>query len=166
MNKIALLYYPENYPDFIKNFLGKNIFEKLNYGMTSKRNPKDPEFMTTAFKQVFGEDYKLYHLQKPDECPKIDDQDDVVLIWPDCIGYNWNKLESKIFNKINKPYVRVFNGRRRTFLIPNNSFNVEYLGIKFRRFLEKFWVLEIMIIFIFTLLTPVFLLHDFIRGKN
>lgn len=86
----------------------------------------------------------------------------VVLAWPDSIGYGWTWWELKTFFRLGgMRNLRVLTGRNREFSL---SFRL-WLGFVGRRVMEKAWVGEVVFALGFVLLSPIFVLSDFLRGR-
>jgi hypothetical protein len=86
----------------------------------------------------------------------------IVLLWPDANGMGWFDIERRVFNG-RKPGSRVYvlNGRRRFFELPRKQWRL----FRFKRFMEKTFLLEFVVLFLFLLTAPVMALWDSVSAR-
>jgi hypothetical protein len=83
--------------------------------------------------------------------------DQIILLWPDGNGMGWYDIERQVFgDKKGSTPVYVLNGRKRLFELPRTLWR----GYRFRRFLEKSFLLEIGVVVLFFVTAPALALWD------
>lgn len=87
----------------------------------------------------------------------------IVLLWPDGNGYGWFWVERRTLAwKAGGTKVTVLNGRRRCFDLTMRVWSTYC----FRRFLERFWVGELVFSLLFVMVSPLILAWDISRGRR
>ncbi len=84
--------------------------------------------------------------------------DAVVFLYPDAIGFGWNRVERAVA-RLHIPRRYVLNGRRRFFPLDSVA-RRRLLG---RRFLERTWLVEFALALFFALLSLPLALYDFLK---
>jgi hypothetical protein len=89
--------------------------------------------------------------------------DEVVLLWPDAIGYGWRAIERRVF-ALRRAGGGVFalTGRRRHFELTPALLAL----FRARRLLERLWLGEALLAAGLLLSAPVLIAWDFARGKR
>ncbi|WP_447983605.1 hypothetical protein [Nitrospira sp. Nam74] len=86
----------------------------------------------------------------------------IVLLWPDANGMGWFDIERRVFNgRKAGSRVYVLNGRRRFFELPRKQWRL----FRFKRFMEKTFLLEFVVLFLFLLTAPVMALWDSVSAR-
>lgn len=89
--------------------------------------------------------------------------DTVVLLYPDAIGLGYGPLEREIAGlKKDWAAVRVLSGKRQQFLLTRAAL----LGLRMRRLFSRLLVGEMLFTVVFLVVTPLFLLVDWIGGRK
>jgi hypothetical protein len=141
----------------------RNLIELYHKGFQYKANPRDESYMNTLFTEHFPGAPLVYPQKNQAWGEILDGADSIVLLYPDAIGLGYSKIEKLVFKKKGaSAVVKVLNGRRRLFTLTSGILP----QLRWRRFLERFMVCEFLFTGIFLLVTPVFLLVDFVRGKR
>lgn len=141
---------------------GSSLRELYNKNVWIKANPRDEEYMKNLFLEKYPQGTFLNVNNEHDWEKHISSADTILLLFPDSIGIGFCKVESIVF-KYKKKWasVRVINGRKREFLINRVTKKDLYL----RRFIERSLLVEFMALIGFLVLTPVFLIFDWVRGR-
>lgn len=160
--RLCISHFPPDYPERLQQGRLGFFFNRLALYLNRRRNPRTLEYMEALCSEQFGKDYTI--AAAPDVSSKaIRAADEIVLLWPDGNGYGWAATEKKVFNRM-KPTakVTVLNGRKRSF-----SFNKKLRAHYFlRRFVERFWIGEIVSTALFIVITPFLLLWDMAKGRS
>ncbi len=145
----------------------------------SRSNPRNFEYMLGALREVVAQAKRNPELHlltsEADDSPaaralfqkrfdfsafeslRAENYDAVVFLYPDAVGFGWNRTERKLAAlKIPRQYV--LNGRRR-FFQPDSSARRRLLG---RRFLERTWLVEFALALVFALVSVPLALYDFL----
>lgn len=86
---------------------------------------------------------------------------EIVILYPDAIGLGMGKLE-KLIQGQNPARVQVLNGRRRIFTLDAKNLK----RLRWKRFLEMSFLVEIFWSLKLLLLFPFWVLSDLLRGKK
>jgi hypothetical protein len=87
----------------------------------------------------------------------------IVLLWPDANGTGWARTEREIFHQAQPAAsIIVLNGRRRSFELTRS----DWRRFKWRRLLEKTFVVEVAALAAFLLTSPLLALWDFSQGRR
>lgn len=127
-----------------------------------KANPRSEHYM----KELFLERYAQGRFVNADADPTwrnaLDSADTVVLLYPDATGLYFRRIETVIERHKNTwATVRVLNGRRRDFVW---SARVRR-ALRWRRFLERAMVGEMLAIGLFLATTPFLVVSDVTRRR-
>ena len=162
MKKYCILFFPKIIPKALESILGKRISTMLYKANINRLFPRDRSYMKELAINKFGNNIEFIDFENLN-IPILKNQDDIVLLWNDSIGRGWYKIEKIIF-KLNKR-VTVLNGRRRLFKLPKSKYSKTYINILFLRFLEKFWIGEIIFAIGIILFTPYLIFKDIFRKR-
>lgn len=153
---------PSFYP-----LLGKGL-RLLNQAMQARANPRPMVYMQQLAREHLGyseQDHWL-EVKNPKNLSEVSLSDyyEIILVWPDALGLNWNAIENKILatTDANSSSLTVLNGRRRVFPYTPATRR----KVRLHRFLEKYWIGELLFSLYFTIITPILLLIDLFRGRK
>lgn len=129
----------------------------------TRANPRSESYMRDLFVEHFPDGMFVPIDQKPEWRTLLHQSDVVVLLYPDSIGQGYRLVEQEARTR-KKPEasLQVLNGRRRLFLLNGATLR----DLRWRRFLERWMVLESMALLIFVLVTPCLLIIDWARGRR
>lgn len=165
MVKRCILYFPEDYPKWLKMLIGGKAFGLLIRGSRKKRNPRDESYMRNVAKELLEGNLEFVEAGALNST-HFADTDEIILLWPDAIGYGWHGVEKKIFDlKGSATKVSVLNGRRRYFPFASSVTTLKYQRYACRRFIERFWLGEMVFSIIFVAVTPFIVVYDLVRGR-
>jgi hypothetical protein len=153
---------PSDYPEQLQQGRMGYFFNRLALYLNRRRNPRTLEYMEKLCQEHFGDSSTLVASSEISEA-QIGHADQVVLLWPDGNGYGWYTIENTVFRKM-KPGTQLYvlNGRRRLF--PYSK--LTQLPYLLRRNAERLWLAEIVSTAVFILITPIFLLLDYLKGRS
>ncbi|MBF0136819.1 MAG: hypothetical protein H7833_15850 [Magnetococcus sp. DMHC-1] len=128
-----------------------------------KANPRDTTYMQTLFRQHFPDGDFIDVQQHPDWNSHLQTCSQLVLLYPDAIGQGFTALERQVLRQRRPDCpVWVLNGRGRRFCLDRATRR----ALRWRRGLERFMLLELCLLPLFLLVTPLLLGHDFLRGRR
>jgi len=160
--RLCVSFFPSEYPSWLGKALSHSFYNLLCKASNYKRNPRNLAYTRALVTQTLGEGcliVKARHLSES----RLKDADEIVLLWPDSNGYGWFGVERRILAwKKKHSKIMILNGRRRCFNL-SRSLWIMYL---LRRFMERFWIGEIIFSLFFLCISPFLMLWDFIRGKQ
>ncbi len=161
MSTIVIYYEPWNRGNIIPtNFFSKIICRYLK-AMHSKANPRNESYMRELALEHYH-DAMFLNYSIENNCSKLKSASKIVLLYPDATGIGFNKIEKEVFSIVNNSSkVCVLNGRRRKFKLGKK----ERYMLLVRRILEKTMFFEFVFIIVFLIVTPFFLIFDWIRGR-
>jgi len=88
---------------------------------------------------------------------RIPTVEQIILLWPDANGMGWFDIERRVFKlKRASSDVYVLNGRKRLFGLSK----IQWRLIRFKRFLEKSFLLEMGVLLLFIITAPILALWD------
>lgn len=151
-NVVGVLAYPLG-PDF-----GAAAFRRYSLlgiylrGIRNRANPRSPAYM----EELFAERYPDGRLVNT---PPAEVVDELVLLYPDAIGLGFSRLERSIPASTK---VTVLNGRRRSFPLDAKTRR----ALRFRRALERTYAVEMGLLAVGAILTPLLLLADLARKRT
>jgi hypothetical protein len=141
----------------------RNLVDLYRKGFQYKANPRDEVYMKNLFYEHFPHAQLVNAQKDSDWDSNLSQANSVILLYPDSIGLGYAKIEKKVFKKKGESAsINVLNGRRRFLTLEPGMI----WKLRWRRFLERFMVCEFLSMFIFAVVTPIFLLIDFVRGKR
>ncbi len=149
------------------SFAIDSALNTLNRAMEVKVCPKTMERMIELAKRHLnynGNDH-LVVVECTKELSKIDFSvyGEIILLWPDALGLNWEPIERKILaRELNPSGPTVLNGRGRCFLYTKKMRRM----IRLRRFLEKYWVGESLFSLAFIVVSPTLVIVDLLRKRT
>lgn len=159
--RLCIEYYPNEYPEIVGRLLGRSIFgrifQKFKEITHYKRNPRDQKYMLALAEKRFGKDFELIQAANMSD---FSGADEVVLLWPDGNGYGWAPIEARLL--FQRARVSVLNGRQRYFPLTFKS----WLGCLPRRFMERFWIGEMVFTAVFLAMTPFLVGKDLVKGRR
>lgn len=126
-----------------------------------RRNPRPPEYMRQLA------DTLLPHATVVEAnagfAGALRNAQHIVLLWPDAIGFGWAPLEREVFRaKATGATVSALTGRRRRLELTGTTL----LGIRLRRFVERFWLGEAVMAAGLLITAPFLVVWDFARGHR
>ena len=128
-----------------------------------KANPRNEEYMKGLFRSRWPEGDYVNADSDPQWYRRVPSANPVILLYPDAIGLGFQAVESRVLGlKKDRAAVHVLNGRRREY-----PFSRRMRGrLYFHRFLERWMIGEILMTFLFLLVTPVLLLRDWTARRR
>ncbi|MDI6792686.1 MAG: hypothetical protein QME81_07455 [bacterium] len=160
--RLCVSYFPGDYPSWLGSGFLRPAFNLLTKAGNYKRNPRNESYMKDLVAEVFGDDFRQIEAKdlRPEDIKKAEE---IVLLWPDGNGYGWFRVESQIFAfKKRGAKVMVLNGRRRGFQLTIRL----WFGYWLRRFLERFWIGELVFSAVFLVVSPLMVAWDLMRGRK
>ena len=133
-----------------------------------KRNSRLPDYMRELARVAIKQDCELIEL--PEGCDparvltaaRLEAAREIVLLWPDAIGYGWWPIERRVFaSKRPVTPVSVLSGRRRRFAVTWSSL----MPFRVRRVVERLWLGEIALGAGLLLAGAFLVTWDTIRGR-
>lgn len=162
--KLGILYFPKEYPDFLKKGVFRVVVEKMCGLSYERRNPRSESYMRELASTELGQDAIVSHW------PDVTKQDyscaeEIIMLWPDGNGYGWFSVERQLISVAQQRGIplRVLNGRRRSFLVGGLASLVPFWV---RRNMERFWIGEVAFLALFIVATPIMLFWDLSRGRR
>jgi hypothetical protein len=140
------------------------VANKLTGHGNYRRNPRPRKYMEECASSVLP-DFEKTTIVDATDIGKIqwDSVSNVVLLWRDAIGVGWSGLEREVFRRTRSgAQVHVLNGRRRYFPVSRGALT----GFRWRRFLDKTFVVDVFLAALLLLLMPVLWVVDLARGKS
>ena len=141
---------------WIPNRFIRILFEKLGGYHEYRGNPRSLEYMKGLVDHYLGKTdlVPTYDLSMLSRIPTVDQ---IVLLWPDANGMGWFDIERRVFKlKRASSDVYVLNGRKRLFGLSK----IQWRLIRFKRFLEKSFLLEMGVLLLFIITAPILALWD------
>jgi hypothetical protein len=133
-----------------------SLIARLNRFHQARTNSRSLQYMTEVINRRLG-DIGVTQTHDLSLLPKWGEFEQIVLLWPDGNGLGWYNIERQIFNKKNaNTPVYVLNGRNRLFELQRPLWR----GYRFRRFLEKSFLLEVGVLCVFLLTAPALAVWD------
>ncbi len=122
-------------------FAGQYGIKAVDLLVPSTLSKQFPEGFPVIFRKVWAVNANPYlQLNQVRDDLKSIGYDALVLLYPDAIGLGWGRIE-RALKPLGVPIVLVVNGRKRTFILDKSS----RLALKWRRFLEYIWLVEILL---------------------
>jgi hypothetical protein len=161
---LVLLFFPD-----LNAGPATGVIAKLRRVERYKRNSRPPDYMRDLVRVMIqlrcelievpiGLDPKLVVTAE-----RLEAVQEIVLLWPDAIGYGWRQIERTVFaSKRPATRVSVLNGRRRRFPVTRRSL----LTFRVRRAIERLWLGEIALAAGLLLTAPILVAWDAIRGRT
>ena len=141
---------------------GEGLLAKLDRVARYKRNARGPEYMRQVAAATFPH-ARLVEVDGAVQPEAISQARQIVLLWPDAVGYDWAPIERQVFrHKRADADVYALTGRRRTFLLTAPTL----FGLRARRFAERFWLGEAVVAVSLLISAPFLVLWDFARGHR
>jgi len=133
-----------------------------------KRNSRPPDYVRERARAESKQDGKLIGVPEARDpalvltAARLEAAQEIVLLWPDSIGYGWWPIERRVFaSKSPATRVSVLNGRRRRFTVTRSSL----LSFRVRRVAERLWLGEIAMAAGVLVAAPFLVTWDAIRGR-
>ncbi|HYE16225.1 MAG TPA: hypothetical protein VD968_17435 [Pyrinomonadaceae bacterium] len=139
----------------------RSIGELYRRAVWLKANPRSETYMRALFKERYPEGRFVSTAE--DWKARLASADTVVLLYPDSTGLGFSRVEREAFaGKKEWATVRALNGRRRDFVLSRRVLR----QLRRRRFLEVTMLGEAAVVVPFVVVTPFFVLSDFVRGRR
>lgn len=160
--KLCLSFFPKDYPSWTMGGFMRPVVNLISKAIHFKRNPRDLDYMQFLLSQTIKLDFKVIDA-KDLSADRLKGVEEVVLLWPDGNGYGWFGTEKRIFSlKERTTKVTVLNGRRRYFHLSS----ILWISYLVRRFLERFWIGEIIFSILFLIISPFLVIWDLAQGHR
>ena len=142
----------------------KSAILKIARLTTFQRNPRPLQYMETLAKAHFPDLEKVIDVADMQQIQLLpwSLMTACVLLWPDPCGAGWGPIERQVRRLAGSRPVLILNGRKRRFDFDGKIFR----QMRFRRFLEKSHIHQIILSVIFLVVTPVLWVVDSILGKD
>jgi hypothetical protein len=146
----------------------RQIVHKVGGYLEYRRFPRSQQDMCIRFEQYFPNEadvQKTELVTSKDGLSKVqwNHFTRVVLLWPDANGIGWTPIERKVFNNRSRDCrVDVLNGRGRLFELKWHLWR----SFQVKRFLEKSFIPEILMVVGFLITSPVMALWDRIMKEG
>lgn len=125
--------------------------------------PRTREYMKNLFEKKYPTGSFLEVGNNTSWTDQVSDADSIVLLYPDPIGYGFNKIEKQILQlKDSRCALRALTGRRREILLNPRTRN----ALSFRRLIRQLMIVEILLSTLFVLVTPFLVVFDQLRGRK
>lgn len=140
----------------------KTPFWLYNRALYIKANPRDENYMKELFSGYYPAGTFINAGKDPDWVNAIPTAGEIVLLYPDAIGLGFRPIETRVI-KLKKRIsdIYILNGRRRKFLFSSSK-----KGLYLRRLGERSMCLELLVIILFIVVTPVMLVIDWADGHK
>jgi hypothetical protein len=159
--QVCITHFPSEYSSWLRKWFLSQLFDRLSKASRYKRNPRDIQYMRALVTEFLGQD--IHWVKAKYLRPNIvKEADKIILLWPDGNGYGWFWVEFRVFAWRRGSTVMVLNGRRRYFQLTLKL----WLAYCLRRFLERFWIGEIVFSIIFLVVSPFLVAWDLLRGHK
>jgi hypothetical protein len=156
----AVLFFPI-YGLWVKHIFGNKIFAHVNKYLNQRINPRNEDYMKKTADCFLGDNIDFIK-EEDITTPKLQNYNNIFLLWPDSIGQGWLSTEYKIAANMNKDTeLRVLNGRKRIFSLEDKRY-FKYLTL---RLIEIFKIGEVVFILFFSLLSPFYVVKDLLRKR-
>ena len=159
---VAIMAFPDGRGSNRTPGRAEGVFDRLARIARYKRNPRPPEYMRHVAASVVPQ-ASVIEVDGPLPVAALAEARQIVLLWPDAIGYGWAPLEREVFrHKRADAEVYAVTGRRRTFtLTPSTLF-----GLRLRRLAERLWLGEAVMAIGLLVSAPFLVMWDFARGHR
>lgn len=161
---VAVFYSPDAAP-LISGLVGK-----LQRVARYRRNSRALEYMRILASSELGPGTEFVVLQSVARAAhdltagRIQSADQIVLLWPDAIGYGWWPVERAVFAAKSGPAeVTVITGRQRQF---RASTQRALTPFRWRRVMERLWLGEIVFAATLLMSAPFLAAWDAVRGRR
>lgn len=139
----------------------RQLFQKLSGYHEYRGNPRSLDYMNELIGRHLGQ-AKLVPDNDLSLLSHVPTVEQVVFLWPDANGMGWFDIERRVFKlKKTGSDVYVLNGRKRLFRLSRHQWKV----VRFKRFLEKSFLLEVGVLLLFAITAPVLALWDSFAGR-
>jgi hypothetical protein len=160
MNTIAILAYPDGSrraPSGPPN----GFLDKLSRISRYKRNPRPPEYMRAAA-AAHAPGAEVIEIEGAVPRDRLARASEVVLLWPDAIGYGWTPIERQVFAAAPGARVRAVTGRQRVIPLSGGSL----MSMRLRRVAERLCLGEIAMGVALLATAPFLVAWDLVRGRR
>jgi len=140
----------------------RSVLSRLNGFHRGRRNPRSLSYMKEIVDSRLGS-IGWTSANDSSVLPTLHQFEQIILLWPDGNGMGWFNIERQVFNgkRVSAP-VYVLNGRKRLFELQRPLWR----GYRFRRFLEKSFLLELGVLVVFLVTAPLLLFWDTTFGSR
>jgi len=163
MTDIGLYYNPWK-KDYSEGPLDRRTpIELYRKAVWFKANPRSADYMKELFKNNYPEGLFVDTNDNPDWIDSLSGKNNIILLYPDSTGLYFSGFEKSVFRRIAPGCEPVaLNGRKRTFSLNRKTLS----ELRLRRFIERFMIGELIAVCGFMIITPAFVITDFLRGRR
>lgn len=139
------------------------LLDLYRYALWYKANPRTADYMRSLVLDRFPDAEWLETREHSDWTNRLCHADTVILLYPDSIGLGFGAVERSVFaHKRDWAAVVVLNGRRRKFRLNGAT----RFGLRLRRMLERSMLVELALLPVFVVVTPLLWAIDAARGRT
>lgn len=139
------------------------ILARLEKALASKANPRSKEYMRALFEEKCPGSRFVEVEADSSWQEEVRSADNIVLLYPDAIGQGFGDFELSLVGLMKeRANLSVLNGRKREFALCTPLRR----ELRFRRILERWMLVESVVLVLFLLLTPPLLAWDLARGRR
>jgi hypothetical protein len=159
---VAILAFPDAPASSRPRSGQEGILEKLDRVARYRRNPRSPEYMRHVAASLVPH-ARVIEIEEALPSATVSQASQIVLLWPDAIGYRWTPVEREVFRR-KRPDATVYalTGRRRIFKLTTATL----FGLRLRRIVERLWLGEAVMAVGLLVSAPFLVMWDFARGHR
>ena len=140
----------------------EGLVAKLDRIARYKRNPRSPEYMRHVAAGMLPH-ATVIESHAATVGAAVAHAPQIVLLWPDAIGFGWTPIEREIFrHKRRDAQVYALTGRRRVFKLSAATL----FGLRLRRLAERLWLGEAVMAVGLLVSAPFLVMWDLARGHR
>lgn len=141
---------------------GAGVLAKLHRIGRYKRNPRNADYMRHVAASMLPA-ATVVEVGQTLPADVLSHARNIVLLWPDAIGYGWAPLEREVVRR-KRPDAALYavNGRRRAFKLTTAT----WFGLRLRRLAERLWLGEAVMAIGLLVSAPFLVMWDFAQGHR